>query len=104
MDLHVVLCTVPDPETGAKLARALVAEKLAACVNIVPGLRSIYSWKGEIQEDPEALLVIKARRERFGDLSSRIGDLHPYDVPEIVALAPEDCHAAYLSWVLDVTK
>lgn len=102
-DLVVVLCTVPDEEVGASLARTVVEERLAACVNLVPGLRSIYSWKGEIQDDGEILLVIKTRGSRFGELRERIAALHPYDVPEIVALPAADCHRPYRDWVLEVT-
>ena len=102
-DLVVVLCTVPDEKVGASLARSLVEERLAACVNIVPGLRSIYSWKGEIQDDGEALLVVKTPAGRFDVLRERLATLHPYDVPEIVALPAADCHGPYLDWVHEVT-
>jgi len=102
-DLVVVLCTVPDAETGASLARTIVDEKLAACVNLVPGIRSIYSWKGEIQDEGEVLLLVKTRESRFGALRERLASLHPYDVPEIVALPASDCHGPYLDWVHDVT-
>jgi periplasmic divalent cation tolerance protein len=102
-DLVVVLCTVPDEEVGASLARTIVGKRLAACVNLVPGLRSIYSWKGEIQDDGEVLLVMKTRESLFGELRERITSLHPYDVPEIVALPAADCHGPYLDWVHDVT-
>jgi periplasmic divalent cation tolerance protein len=102
-DLVVVLCTVPDAETGASLARTVVDERLAACVNIVPGVRSIYSWKGEIQDDGEVLLLVKTRESLFGALRERLASLHPYDVPEIVALQAASCHGPYLDWVHDVT-
>ncbi|MBW2262191.1 MAG: divalent-cation tolerance protein CutA [Deltaproteobacteria bacterium] len=102
-DLVVVLCTVPDEEVGASLARTIVDERLAACVNLVPGLRSIYSWKGEIQDDREVLLIAKTRGSLFGVLRERIVSLHPYDVPEIVALSAADCHGPYLDWVHEVT-
>lgn len=103
MDLHVVLCTVPDAEKGASIARTLVEERLAACVNVVAGLRSIYSWKGELQDDSEALLVIKVPGSRFERLRERLASLHPYDVPEIVALEAAGCHGPYLSWVHETT-
>lgn len=102
-DLVVVLCTVPDEKVGASLARSVVEERLAACVNLVPGLRSIYSWKGEVQDDREALLVIKTPGSRFEALRERLSALHPYDVPEIVALSATDCHGPYLDWVHEVT-
>jgi len=103
MELTVVLCTVPDVETGARIARAIVEERIAACVNVVPGLRSIYRWKGEVQDEPEALLVIKARAQGFERLAERISSLHPYEVPEIVALEVSGCHGPYLAWALDAT-
>jgi periplasmic divalent cation tolerance protein len=103
VDLNVVLCTVPDAGTGASIARTLVEERLAACVNVIPGVRSIYSWKGGIQDDAEVLIVIKARASRFGALADRIAALHPYEVPEIVALDVPACHEPYLAWVLEST-
>lgn len=102
-DLVVVLCTVPDEETGTSLARTLVDERLVACVNMVPWLRSIYSWQGKIQDDGEVLLFLKTPGSRFGALRERLAALHPYDVPEIVALRAADCHGPYLDWVHDVT-
>ena len=103
MDLQVVLCTVPDAERGADLARTLVEERLAACVNLLPGLRSIYTWKGRVEDDAEALLVIKTRPDLFEALRERLAALHPYDVPEIVALEVGACHGPYLDWVREST-
>ena len=102
-DLSVILCTVPDPEVGASIARRIVDEKLAACVSIVPGVRSIYSWKGKVEDGAEALLVVKARSDRFEVLRRRIAELHPYEVAEIVALPVEACHEPYLAWAMEVT-
>jgi periplasmic divalent cation tolerance protein len=95
----VVFCTVPDPGKGAEIARHLVDEKLCACVNIVPGLRSIYWWKGAVCDDPEALMVIKSRAERFEALRRRIVSLHPYETAEVVALPIVAGHAPYLAWI-----
>lgn len=100
----VVLVTAPSAEAAADLARAVVGEGLAACVNIVPGLRSIYAWKGEVCDDPEVLLVIKTRRARFADLRERVVALHPYELPEVIALDVADGHAPYLDWVRDRTR
>jgi periplasmic divalent cation tolerance protein len=100
----VVFCTVPEAEKGAELGRTVVGERLAACVSIVPGLRSIYTWKGQVCDDPEALLVIKTRRERVDALVARIAALHPYEVPEIIALPIEAGHAPYLAWIDDSTR
>lgn len=95
----IVLCTVPDPDVGATIAGALVEAKLAACVNIIGGLRSIYLWKGEVEDDPEALLVVKSRRDKLPALEQRIVALHPYDVPEVIATPIIGGLAAYLGWI-----
>ncbi len=91
--------TAPDPEVAAGIARTLVSERLAACGNVIPGLTSIYRWEGVVQEDPETLLVLKTPRERVAALIRRIGELHPYDVPEVLSLPVEEGLPAYLSWV-----
>lgn len=97
--VQVVLVTAPDAETGAALGRALVAERLVACVNLVPGVRSIYRWEGRVEEDGEVLLVIKTRADRLAALRERVVALHPYDVPEVVALPVVGGSPAYLDWV-----
>ena len=102
-DLIVVLCTVPDAATGRRLAHVLVEQRLAACVNVVPGLTSIYRWQGEVHQDDEELLVIKTRRTLFDALRTRLVAEHPYDVPEVVALPVAAVHAAYARWLADVT-
>jgi len=98
-EITVVLVTVPEEEVGLTIARTLVQERLAACVNLVPGLRSIYRWQGRVEDDQELLLIIKTRRELLEALTSRVQDLHPYDVAEVVALAVEGGSRAYLDWV-----
>ncbi len=95
----LVLVTAPDAETGARLARTLVEERLAACANLVPGVRSIYRWEGAVQDDAEVLLLIKTRSEHCEALAARVQDLHPYDLPEVVALAATGGSTAYLDWV-----
>lgn len=100
-DVVVVLVTVPSMEVAEAIARAVVPESLAACVNIVPGLRSIYSWQGRIEDAPELLLLIKTRADQLARLETRIRTLHPYTVPGIVALPVVAGHAPYLSWVSD---
>jgi periplasmic divalent cation tolerance protein len=95
----LVLCTCPDADSAARIARTLVGERLAACVNRVPGLTSLYRWQGEIHEDNEVLLLIKTRRERFEALRARIVELHRYDVPEVIALEIAAGHAPYLEWL-----
>ncbi len=98
-DALVVLVTTPTPERAAELARALVEERLAACGNVVPALRSIYRWEGKVQEDAEALLVLKTTRARFEALRDRVLALHPYEVPEVIAIPVEAGSARYLAWI-----
>lgn len=95
----VVLCTAPTEEAGAELGRGLVERQLAACVNIVPGVRSIYSWQGEVKDDAEVQLLIKTRSARFEALAAWIRDHHPYDEPEIIALPIAEGSASYLAWI-----
>lgn len=94
----VVLVTLP-PERAHDLARTLVAEHLAGCVNIVPGLHSVYRWHGEVAEDPESLLLIKTSGEKYPDLEARIKALHPYEVPEIIALQYDRALPEFQSWL-----
>lgn len=99
----VILCTAPDAEVGAKLASGLVDAKLAACVNLVPGLRSFYRWQGEVHDDPEVQLLIKTPEERFDALAAWIDEHHPYDVPELIALPITKGSGAYLDWMREQT-
>ena len=102
-DVLVVLVTAPGADEAARLARTLVEERLAACGNVLPGLRSIYRWKGEVQDEGEALLLLKTTRQRFPALRDRILALHPYEVPEVLALPAEAGSEEYLAWVGDET-
>jgi periplasmic divalent cation tolerance protein len=101
-DAVVVLCTFPSADKAAEIARVLVGEKLAACMNI-SAVRSIYVWKDEIQDDAEALGIIKTTADRFAALRQRIVELHPYEVPEVIALAVGEGHAPYLAWLGNTT-
>ena len=105
LELCVVLVTAPHDQ-AAPLARTLVEERLAACVNILAGVRSIYRWQGKLSDDDECLLVIKTRRESMELLTKRICALHPYEVPEVLALAvdSEVGNPRYLEWLLAETK
>lgn len=98
-DLCLVLSTASSAEEGIGIGRRLVDERLAACVNVVPGARSVYVWEGERQEADEALLMIKTRRDRYPALARRIQELHSYAVPEVVAVPIEVGAQAYLDWV-----
>ena len=96
----VVLVTLP-PERAQELARTLVTERLAGCVNILPGIQSIYRWDGEVAEDPESLLLIKTVGEQYPALEARIKSLHPYEVPEIVAVPFDRASPEFQSWLRD---
>jgi periplasmic divalent cation tolerance protein len=100
----VVLCTCPTGQTGAEIAKALVAERLAACVNRLPGAHSTFLWEGRIAEDSEELLVIKTARARFDALAARLTELHPYELPEIIAVPIAAGSADYLDWILSCTS
>jgi periplasmic divalent cation tolerance protein len=103
-DAVVVLVTAPSAGKAAELARALVEERLAACGNVVPGLRSVYRWNDAVQEDEEALLLLKTTRARLDALRARVVALHPYEVPEVIALPVEAGHAPYLAWIAASTR
>jgi periplasmic divalent cation tolerance protein len=103
-NVRAVLTTAPNAEVGALIARALVEERLAACVNVIPGVRSIYRWEDEVQDDPEVVLIIKTRADRCEALAARIKDLHPYDVPEVLVLPAVGGSAPYLAWIETETK
>jgi len=98
-DYIVVFVTVPSRDVGIEMAKALVNGRLAACVNVVDGLRSIYYWEGKVEEDNEALLIIKSRRDRLNDLINFIRGRHPYRVPEIIALPIIGGFDEYLKWI-----
>ncbi len=100
---YLVLVTAP-PEAAGELARRLVEERLAACVNRVPGLRSVYRWEGRVEEDEEVLLLIKTPADRLEALKKRVPELHPYRVPEVLALPVADGHPPYLAWLVEATR
>ena len=100
----VVLTTFPDAETAARIARTLVEERLAACVNLVATVRSIYRWQGAINDDAESLAIFKTTAERCDALRARIVALHPYEVPEVIAFAIAEGHEPYLAWVGDSVR
>jgi periplasmic divalent cation tolerance protein len=98
-DKIVVLSTCGSPDEAQRLAHALVEKRLAACVNIIPGVRSIYHWKDAIEEEEEVLLVIKTSRLLLEDLRSEIERLHSYEVPEVIAMQVVDGSERYLAWL-----
>jgi len=100
----IVFVTVAARADGERIAEALVGEQLAACVNVVGPVRSIYRWQGEICRDDEHLLIIKTTRARYAALEARVKALHSYEVPEVVALPIELGSAQYLAWIGDMTR
>ena len=96
---RVVLVTAPDVETARSIARSLVDERLAACGSIVPAITSIFRWQGAVQEEAESLLVLKTSADRVPALSARVTELHPYDVPEVLALSVDAGLQPYLDWL-----
>ncbi len=97
----IVLTTLPAEADGTALARTLVEERLAACVNVLPAMTSVYQWKGSVEEAREQQLVIKTSAARVEDVRTRLRGLHPYDLPEFLVLAVVDGSDDYLAWVLE---
>ncbi|HEY8554248.1 MAG TPA: divalent-cation tolerance protein CutA [Burkholderiales bacterium] len=93
--------TCPDVESARRIARSLVESRLAACVNVLPAMQSIYRWKGKVEEASEHLLIMKVSRTNYGNLEQRIRELHPYELPEIVAVSIDAGLPAYLAWIVD---
>lgn len=100
----VVLSTVPDEATAERIARALVEERLAACVNRVPGIGSIFRWQGAIDQAEEILLIIKTHARRAPQVTQRLQELHPYEVPEILVIPVAAGLGAYLEWIRRETQ
>ncbi len=104
MEYIVIYCTVPNKKEGKEIAKALVEKKLAACVNIIDKMESVFSWDGEICEEHEAMMIIKTRKELFERVRIRIQDMHSYNVPEIIALPMVEADETYLKWIEHETK
>lgn len=100
----VVLVTASSEEEAVRIATTVVQERLAACANLVPGIRSFFWWEGRVQDEPERLLLIKTRRERFAALEARVRELHSYSVPEVIALPIAEGSDAYLRWIAESTQ
>lgn len=100
----VVLTNLPDLDTAKVLARRLVGEGLAACVNILPGVQSIYRWQGQLEEASEVTVLVKTMRSHYAALEETIRTSHPYDLPEVIVLPIAAGLPAYLAWVEDQTK
>ncbi len=98
MEYRVIFITAPV-DKGEEIARYLVEHKLAACVNIVPAVKSIYWWQGKVEEDSESLLIVKTSSEKVGELIEKVRQIHPYSVPEIVSMRIEEGNPDYLKWI-----
>ncbi|HYR19915.1 MAG TPA: divalent-cation tolerance protein CutA [Myxococcales bacterium] len=103
-DALLVFTTLPSADKAAELAKALVEERLAACANLLPAIRSIYRWQGKLQDENEVLLLLKTRAEHLERLKLRILELHPYEVPEVLAVPVEAGYQPYLDWLAGETK
>ncbi len=102
--MAVVYCTCPDVTAAERLASTLVDERLVACVNLIPGVRSFFRWEGQVCDEAEVLLVIKTREALVDELARRVADLHPYDVPEVISLPITGGLPDYLAWVAASTE
>jgi periplasmic divalent cation tolerance protein len=100
-DKRIVLSTAGSEGEARKIAHHLVDHQLAACVNIVPGIESIYRWKGKVESNRESLLVIKTTADRFAAVRDAISELHSYDLPECIAVSIDDGSSEYLNWLAD---
>ncbi len=104
MPVFLILSTCPDADTAQRLARTLVEERLAACVNILPGLVSTYRWQGQVEQAAEVQLLAKTTTDRRETLMARLAELHPYELPEILAVETAAGLPAYLDWVAAETR
>jgi periplasmic divalent cation tolerance protein len=102
--LRVVLCTVPSEEVAVQIAQQLLAERLVACVNILPGVRSLYRWQGKLEDERELMLMMKTSADRLDALIPRVRELHPYEVCEVLALDVAAGSQPYMDWVLAETR
>jgi periplasmic divalent cation tolerance protein len=98
-DAMLVLTTLPNADAAAEMAKRIVDERLAACANLFPAVRSIYKWQAKVEDQNEILVLFKTRQEHFERLKSRILELHPYEVPEVLAIPVEQAYQPYLEWL-----
>lgn len=104
MPVLLCLCACPDDASASTIADVLVGERLAACVNVLPGLHSVYRWQGQVQRASEVLLLIKTTDQRIDALGARLQQLHPYELPELIAVEAVGGFAPYLDWVIRQTS
>jgi periplasmic divalent cation tolerance protein len=98
-ELRIVLCTFPDTETARQIGTSLVEKQLAACVNLVPAVESIYRWQGKTETSSEALAIFKTTEAAYPAFAAALAAAHPYEVPEIIALEPCDVGESYATWL-----
>ena len=103
-DARIALTTVGTEEEANAIARTLVEERLAACVNVIPGVQSVYWWEGRVNIESELVLVIKTTASMIDALEARIAEIHPYDLPELVVVDPERVTPRYLQWIIDTVR
>lgn len=104
MEYIVIYCTVPNKKEGREIAKTLVENELAACVNIIDKIESVFSWNGELTEEKEALLMIKTRKELFTRINHTIQKLHSYNVPEVISIPIVEADETYLKWIAHETQ
>jgi periplasmic divalent cation tolerance protein len=104
MTPSIIYCTCPDMETASRISRLLISQHMAACVNQVPGITSIYEWEGKIEENNEVLLLIKSTEERFDSIKTLVIEEHPYELPELIAVPVSRGLPDYLDWIKQCTK
>jgi periplasmic divalent cation tolerance protein len=104
MSIQLLFCTCPDTPTAERIAEALVDRHLAACVNIVPGITSVYRWQGAVERSSEQLLLIKSASERYDEVEAAIRELHPYELPELIAVEAAAGLPPYLAWIVESTS
>ena len=102
--LQIVLITAPSAEVAANIGRQFVQSRLVACVNIIPSIRSIFSWEGKLEDTTETLMIVKTVSAKIADLEIALKAVHPYDVPEFVVFPAEYVAPSYLQWAIDSTK
>ena len=100
----ITLCTCPSQAVAEEIATSLVEQGIAACINIIPKITSIYKWQGKLEKDEETLMLIKTDQSRYRDLEQALLSLHPYELPEIIAVPVEQGLTGYLNWVTQCTK
>ncbi|MDR1077031.1 MAG: divalent-cation tolerance protein CutA [Xanthomonadaceae bacterium] len=104
MPMRLVLCACPDIDSAERIAGVLIEDRLAACVSCLPGVRSLYRWRGKLERSSEVQLLIKTAADQVDALVGRIVALHPYELPEVIVVEPDSALPAYAQWVVDQTR